>query len=222
MKRDRYGRAKILTVEEFSRLMFEGFPASQSTHARNRALFATCFFTACRIHEAVTLWRADVYDRRGQVRESILFRKENTKGKLQTREIPVTEDLRRLLAAYSPPEGKFAFANGQGGHLSEDYAAVLLRRACRRLGMEGVSTHSFRRTSLTAMSNNGIPLRVIQQVSGHRNLEQLHAYLEVTPEQVRGAVSGLSVMAPVPQLESGERVDDREKGVCRSALILKD
>jgi integrase/recombinase XerD len=47
------------------------------------------------------------------------------------------------------------------------------------------------------MSNAGIPLRTIQEVSGHRNLEQLQQYLEIQPEQVRGAVSILSMLSPI-------------------------
>ena len=43
------------------------------------------------------------------------------------------------------------------------------------------------------MSNAGIPLRVIQEISGHRSLSVLQGYLEVTPEQVRGAASSLSM-----------------------------
>ncbi len=45
------------------------------------------------------------------------------------------------------------------------------------------------------MSNAGIPLRVIQEISGHRNLEQLQRYLEVRPEQVRGAIASLSMLS---------------------------
>ena len=67
------------------------------------------------------------------------------------------------------------------------------------IGFEGVSTHSFRRTALTQMSNAGIPLRIIQEVSGHRNLEELQKYLEVQPEQVRGAVSALSMLGHVSE-----------------------
>lgn len=47
------------------------------------------------------------------------------------------------------------------------------------------------------MSDNGTPLRVIQEVSEHRNLEQLQAYIEVRDEQVLGAVIGLSLLSPV-------------------------
>ena len=50
------------------------------------------------------------------------------------------------------------------------------------------------------MSNGGIPLRVIQEVSGHRNLAQLQKYLEVQPDQVRGAIASLSMLSPdIPQ-----------------------
>ena len=48
------------------------------------------------------------------------------------------------------------------------------------------------------MSDNGTPLRVIQEVSGHRNLEQLQTYIEVRDEQVLGAVTGLSMLSPMP------------------------
>ena len=73
----------------------------------------------------------------------------------------------------------------------------LLRSACTRVGIEGVSTHSFRRTALTQMSNAGIPLRVIQEISGHRTLDELYKYLEVKPEQVLGAVASLSMLTPI-------------------------
>jgi integrase/recombinase XerD len=51
------------------------------------------------------------------------------------------------------------------------------------------------------MSDNHVPLRVIQEVSGHRNLEQLQSYIEVRDEQVLGAVTGLSMLSPIQHSE---------------------
>jgi integrase/recombinase XerD len=45
------------------------------------------------------------------------------------------------------------------------------------------------------MSNAGIPLRIIQEISGHSNLEQLQRYLEVKPDQVKGAIASLSMLS---------------------------
>jgi integrase/recombinase XerD len=38
---------------------------------------------------------------------------------------------------------------------------------------------------------------VIQEISGHNNLEQLQKYLEVKPEQVKGAVAALTMLSHV-------------------------
>jgi integrase/recombinase XerD len=40
-------------------------------------------------------------------------------------------------------------------------------------------------------------MRVIQEISGHRNLEQLQRYLEVSDEQVLGAAASLAMLSPV-------------------------
>jgi integrase/recombinase XerD len=42
---------------------------------------------------------------------------------------------------------------------------------------------------ITQISSTGIPLRHIQEISGHNDLGTLQRYLEVTPEQRRSAVA---------------------------------
>ena len=59
----------------------------------------------------------------------------------------------------------------------------ILRVTCLKIGVEGVSIHSFRRTALTQMHNASIPLRNIQEILGHNDLGTLQRYLEVSPEQ---------------------------------------
>ncbi len=201
MKIDRHGRAKILTQYEIQLLFNSGFTLNP---LRDRTLFAVCLYTACRINECVTLHTKDVYDSRNRVRPLILIRKGNTKGKLATRTLPVIEDLKAWLKQYKSPQPSGYLFPGRHnkGHLHPDSASWILREACRRVGIEGVSTHSFRRTALTQMSNAGIPLRVIQEISGHRTLDELYKYLEVKPEQVIGAIASLSMLTPVSSSES--------------------
>ena len=62
---------------------------------------------------------------------------------------------------------------------------------CNKLEIEGVSTHSFRRTALTRMSDAGVPLRHIQAISGHKTLSALERYLGVTEQQKETAISTL-------------------------------
>jgi len=195
MKINRYGQAAILSHSEIELLFSEGLQSD-----RERALFGLCLYTAARIAESCSMLTEDVYTSGGKVRSSVNIRKGATKGKLATRTIPVIEDLRSLLAAWQPHAGKIYLFPGRHPshywrHITSDSAARLFRQACKRVGIEGVSTHSFRRTALTQMSNAGIPLRVIQEISGHRTLTELQKYLEVTETQVRGAVSALSMIS---------------------------
>lgn len=193
MKINRHGRAKVLTQSEIQLIFSDGLD-----NDRDRALFGVCLFSACRIRECCTLQTQDIYTPKGNVRPQFVIRKSNTKGKLATRAIPVIEDLRRLLVEYYPLAGDdYLFPGRSNGHISHDSAARILRTACQQVDIFGVSTHSFRRTALTQMSNAGIPLRVIQEISGHRNLEQLQRYLEVTEDQVLGAAAALSMLSPV-------------------------
>jgi integrase/recombinase XerD len=196
MKIERHGQAKILTQAEIQLLFEKGLIENPP---RDRALFAICLYTACRINECVTLHVKDVYDRSLRIRPSLIIRKSNSKGKLDTRTIPIIEDLRGYLKAYRPPDSEEYLFPGRNGraHLHPDSASHILRKACQRIELEGVSTHSFRRTALTRLSNEGIPLRVIQQISGHRTLDELYKYLEVEEEQIRGAMSALSMLTPV-------------------------
>lgn len=206
MKINRHGQAKVLTQSEIQLVFTHGLQ-----NERDRTLFGVCLFTGCRIREACTLLTQDIYTHQGQVRPRLIIRKSNAKGKLDTRSIPVIEDLRKLLTDYYTLAGSnYLFPGRSDGHISEDSAARLLRQACHRVGVEGASTHSFRRTALTQMSSAGIPLRVIQELSGHRNLEQLQRYLEVSDEQVLGAAASLSMLSPVRENVGKLAYDDIE------------
>jgi integrase/recombinase XerD len=204
VKIDRHGQGKILSQEEIHLLFSAGL-----TNLRDRTLFGVMLFTACRVQEACTLLKKDVYEPSGKVRTELIIRKGHTKGKLDTRTIPVLQELHNFLEAYYLQRGEeYLFPGRFGvGHINSDSAARILRKACQRVGIVGASSHSFRRTALTQMSNSGIPLRIIQSISGHRHLEQLQRYLEVNPEQVRGAISSLSMLSPAAEEVGKYRLD---------------
>lgn len=188
MKVDGHGQAKILTQAEIELLFNEGF-----TKERDRALFGICLYTAARIAEACSMLTVDAYYS-DQVRTQLILRKGNTKGKQATRSIPTHPNLVKLLTIYRSEAGKIHLFPGRHGrgYLQPESADPILDEACERVGLVGVSTHSFRRTALTSLSNAGTPLRVIQQISGHESLAALQKYLEVSEEQVRGAIASLS------------------------------
>ena len=178
MKVNGNGQGKVLTQEELKQLFSEGLVTP-----RDRVLFAICLFAGCRVSEALALKTTDIKG------ETLTLRKCTTKGKLKTRVVDIQPGLASLLEAYQVKPG-FLFPGGRPGQpMTRFMADKILKKACSRIGVVGVSTHSFRRTALTQMSSAGIPLRHIQEISGHNDLGTLQRYLEVSPDQRKKAVS---------------------------------
>jgi site-specific recombinase XerD len=87
------------------------------------------------------------------------------------------------------PRNPFLFPGAEGnGCLSLTIPKVIFKNACKRVNLVGASTHSWRRTALTEMHKAGVPLRVIQKISGHVRLKNLQKYLEVSREEVESAI----------------------------------
>ncbi|AFY91221.1 tyrosine-type recombinase/integrase [Chroococcidiopsis thermalis] len=172
------GRAKILTQAELERLFTRGFLTP-----RDKLLFAIAYYCACRVSEVLALTAEDLA---GSV---VTLRKCTTKGKIATRTLPSHLKLQAYLAAYNPPSGLLFPGRNGNKPLTRAAADLILRAACKRARIRGASTHSFRRTALTSMSNANVPIRVIQEVSGHKSLTALQRYLEVKPDQVESAIS---------------------------------
>lgn len=93
---------------------------------------------------------------------------------------------------FANPQNPFLFPGRQGkGCLSLRNAINIFEMAFDKLDISGASSHSCRRTALTLMHREGIILRVLQEISGHRDLGALQRYLEVSPDQTLAAVNVL-------------------------------
>ena len=177
------GQAKILNPSEVSRLFTE-----LNKNPKYACLYAICFFTGCRVSEAIHLETSDITE------DLIIFRKSTTKGKLKTRTVAIHPALQRFLEAYRPAKAGPMFPGRRcvSEFISRNTADRILRNACKAVGIVGCSTHSFRRSALTHMSRANIPLRTIQEISGHKDLGTLQRYLEVSPEEVKRAINSIS------------------------------
>lgn len=181
MKVDRNGQAAILSETELKELFDYASP-------KYRAIFGICLFTGCRISECLALRSEDI------VNGSILFRKENTKGKNKAREIAINPTLQGYLDGANLPTSGYLFPskNNADKPMGSQSADEMLNKYCDMLGIKGASTHSFRRTALTMMCNAGIPLSVIQNISGHASLDMLSRYLGVSPQQKQTAIAAIT------------------------------
>ena len=167
-KQNRHGQARHLTEANLVDI-FNALPDEKW-----RCLFAISYFTGSRISEVLQLTVADVTGDR------MLFRAATTKLR-KTRGPLVVPPLQAFLAEYEFPRTGYLFPahhNGaRGGHLSRQGADWMLRQVCASVGLEGVSTHSFRRSFATNLYRNGEPMAKICRLLGHKNLTMTARYI---------------------------------------------
>ncbi len=187
MKIDRHGKAAPLSPEQFAALL------AAAPSPAYRALWAIQRWSAARISEALSLTWADVTG------NQITYRRANTKTR-QTRQVPQGQSLQAELAAYrqawialhghapQPSEVLFPGQNSTTSPLSRQAADKALRQTCERIGLSGVSLHSFRRTAAQDAVGRGLPLHVVQALTGHQSLGSLGEYLQASESELLAAI----------------------------------
>lgn len=170
MKVDRNGQAETLDETQLEILTNELDP-------KMRLIFSICYYTSCRISEALKLEARDL------VGDRIVFRRVTTKTK-RTREVKISTKLQAILKESELPTSGYLFPGRKKGHLTRQAADLALRKVCEYLDWKGVSTHSFRRTAITNLHDAGVPLRRIQARTGHVNLSNVAIYVDVRREEV--------------------------------------
>ena len=188
-KTNRKGKSKVLDTIQLDELI-------QNLPLKHHKLIASiCRNTACRISEACQLKWEDI-----RPDKKIYFPKEITKGKLKPREIPINEELLNELMQYknecshlkaenTSPNCYVFKSRNPNEHFSVRGFQHALKAAIERTNLQGASSHSFRRTSLTTAHNKGVPTRHLMAVSGHASMDTLAGYLEVKDEDLVNATN---------------------------------
>ena len=158
---------------------------------RDRLLFALGIYTGLRVGEIIRLMSEQLFTEHGTVRNVLKVKRLKKKNTVYS-DIPIHTKLRDFIRDYGGTTvlGLWLFPSEDSlsGHIERVQAHYTLRKAFDTLRLDGASTHSMRRTFLTNLSRAGVPLRTVQEISGHSSLSQLQAYLAVDPEDTRQAV----------------------------------
>lgn len=188
MKVDRHGAAAVLTPEQLDALL------DAAPSPRYRALWSIQRWTAGRISEVLAL-------RWGDLNGVVTYRRGNTKTKT-TRQVPTAPRLEAELQEYraaweaehghapARDEALFPAKGSTTSPMSRQAADKALRATCDALGLQGVSTHSFRRSFATGALRRGVSMPAIQRVTGHQSLGSLGHYLEADTDEVAAAIEG--------------------------------
>jgi integrase/recombinase XerD len=162
--------------------------------ARDRVIILLSVRAGLRAAEIAQLDWSMVLDARGQVGDTITIRDAIAK-KGSGRRIPLHPDLGRALNSLwrqSEPFGPVV-RSARGGAMRPNSIVNWFVLLFIELGIEGCSSHSGRRTFITAAARNahraGCSLRDVQLLAGHRSIETTQLYIDGDTDSQRKLVS---------------------------------
>jgi integrase/recombinase XerD len=177
-KQNGKGQASILTRVQIGEII-------ELASDRYRPIFAIAAYTGCRISEARSLTAKNLNLDNGYV----LFAETKTKV---DRVVPLHPDLVNILRKGNLPTTGYLFPSPRSsGPISREAIAQELKAIAQDLGVIGVSTHSFRRSVATHLHEMGKDLKTIASITGHKDLNSLSRYIDVSPEKQMAAIMAL-------------------------------
>ena len=189
-------QARILTKNESKRVL--AVIDAGKYAPRNRTVIFLSFYAGLRACEIASLQVRDVVDDERKVKSQIVLEKHMTKGNERQR-VFVSSILRKELQKYvdntcSEYRLNDALLKSQkGGSFSPLTMVQLFARIYKSAGITGVSSHSGRRAYITAMSDMGISVRVIQALARHKHLNTTMRYIDINDTKLEKAVEVVGI-----------------------------
>ena len=184
--------AKSLTAAEIDRAL--AYIARNSNAARNRVMFLLTTQGGMRVSEIAGLKFADVVDADGTVRSEVMLAAERVKHN-HARTVFLNTTLRNEIATYiqsrkwiDGEQPLFSTHRGPRCAFSANTLTQYFFWMYKRAGIKGASSHSGRKTFLTALSNKGISVFVLASLAGHKSITTTQRYITVNDDVKRQAV----------------------------------
>ena len=185
-------QAKVLSDSNIRDLI--ALAANSRQSQRNVVMVLLSVKAGLRAAEIAKLSWSMVLDATGEIAPMIELRNHAAKRR-KGRRIPIHPDLRRALQALAKTSDISGpvIKSERGGAMRPISIVMWFRSAYRRLGLDGCSSHSGRRTFITnaarLVHKAGGSLRDVQVLAGHSSIQTTQRYIDGDSDAQRKLVS---------------------------------
>ena len=115
---------------------------------------------------------------------------ENSKNG-EKREVPMNNFLLKMMAQLKETSnyGDYIFSHKDGSPLKGVYRSF--KSACKRAGIKNFRFHDLRHTFASHLVMNGVDLKTVQELMGHKSFSMTLRYAHLSPDHKRKAVEDL-------------------------------
>ena len=186
-------QARALGAAEMEQVL-EHVNAGRHAH-RNRCFILLTHLAGLRVGEVASLRWMDVMTADGQIKDEVRLLPEMTKGK-HARTVFISTRLRQELQQYADIYRRaapldcplFYSQKGARSGFTANSLTQTIAKLYRGAGLDGATSHSWRRTFLTNLANKGTAIHLLRTLAGHRSISTTATYLYSSPTQLKAAV----------------------------------
>jgi len=184
----REGKAKVLTPEEFKRLLIVA--SNSSFKIRNVAIIYCSFGLGLRAKEIAALKIEDVADSQYKLFDEIILKRSMTKGGKQRQVYLSNKKVRIALLAHldnikDQSLDKPLFMSQRKSKFTPNSMQKWFKKMYDNTGIIGASSHSGRRTQITRLIEQGVDIKAVSRLAGHANIATTAIYVEDNPERLK-------------------------------------
>ena len=174
----------VLSVEQMKSLLAQP-NLSLPLEIRDKAIMELLYSTAIRRNELLSLQVYDV-----DLKDKVLYIRKGKGG--SQRVVPLgksavvylKEYLEKIRSRYAKnnPQERHLFLTRTGAAVTQEMVSALLAKYCKRAGLnKSAHPHMIRRTCATHMLQQGVDIRYIQKLLGHKHIKTTQGYTKIRP-----------------------------------------
>lgn len=172
----------ILSVDEMQSVI------DSFSNLKHKTIVCLMYSCALRVGEVTNLKVKDIDSKLNKITIK------NGKGKVDRivmLDNSILELIRKYWIEYQTKE--YLFEGSKGGRYSEKSIQTLVKVAVNKVGIKKrISSHSLRHSCLTQLIKDGVDLRTVQKIAGHKNINTTAGYIKLMDSDILGTISPIS------------------------------
>lgn len=175
----------ILSTEEMTKLL------NSILNLKHKSIVALMYSCGLRVSEVINLKIKDIDSKNNKINIK------NSKGKID-RIVMLDDSILELLRKYWSiyKTNLYLFEGIKGDKYSQTSIQKIVKDAAKRVGInKHISTHSLRHSCLTQLIKNGVDLRTIQKIAGHKNINTTAAYIKILDSDILNTESPIKMIS---------------------------
>ncbi len=174
----------ILSIEEIESVI------KSIENIKHKSIVILMYSCGLRVSELISLKIVDIDSKNHKINIR------NSKGKID-RIVMLDEFVLKTLRNYwqSYKTNKYLFEGQKGDKYSVTSVQNIVKKTVKKLGInKRISSHSLRHSCLTQLIKNGVDLRTVQKIAGHKNINTTAGYIKIIDSDILNTKSPIQLL----------------------------